>query len=189
MFQVLSSISIQYIRFPEIITCSLNIIPIGFLSRIGPQGTHTIHEGRCLRGLYSIKTMQRPLNKVVAGMMKPSVELWHNRLGHLSFNTIDYVITNNELPFVQGASSGSVCDACQKAKSHQLSYKRSNSTSSHRIELVFLDVWGPAVESVGRYKYYESFIDDFSKFTWLYLIKKKSDVFQEFQIFQTHVER
>jgi hypothetical protein len=37
--------------------------------------------------------------------------------------------------------------------------------SSHQLELVYSDVWGPALESVGRYKYYVSFIDDFSKFT------------------------
>jgi hypothetical protein len=91
---------------------------------------NTILEGRCVRGLYPIKTMKRPLNNLVAGMMKPSVELWHSRLGHPSFNTVYYVLKNNELPFVQEASSGSVCDACQKAKSHQLPYKRSDSTSS-----------------------------------------------------------
>jgi histone deacetylase 1/2 len=34
-----------------------------------------------------------------------------------------------------------------------------------------------------------SFIDDFSKFTWIYLLKKKSDVFQRFLDFQNHVER
>jgi hypothetical protein len=51
----------------------------------------------------------------------------------------------------------------------------------HPLDLVFSDVWGPsAVESIGRYKYYASFIDDFSKYTWFYLIKKKSDVFQAF---------
>jgi hypothetical protein len=43
----------------------------------------------------------------------------------------------------------------------------------HPLLLVFSDVWGPAVESVRRYKHYVSFIDDFSKFTWLYLVKKK----------------
>jgi hypothetical protein len=150
---------------------------------------NTILEGRCVRDLYPIKTMQRPHNKLIAGMMKPSMELWHNRLGHPSFNTVDYVVKNNELPFVQETSSGLVCDACQKAKSHQLLYKRSDSTSSHPLELVFSDVWGRVVESVGRYKYYVSFIDDFSKFTWIYLIRKKSDVFQAFQSFKTHVER
>jgi hypothetical protein len=36
---------------------------------------------------------------------------------------------------------------------------------SHQLELVYSDVWGPALESVARYKYYVSFINDFSKFT------------------------
>jgi hypothetical protein len=50
---------------------------------------------------------------------------------------------------------------------------------------VFSDVWGPAPDSVGRYKYYVSFIDDFSKFTWIYLLKFKPEVFQKFHEFQT----
>jgi histone deacetylase 1/2 len=40
-----------------------------------------------------------------------------------------------------------------------------------------------------RYEYYVSFIDDFSKFSWIYLLKKKSDVFQVFHNFQQLVER
>jgi hypothetical protein len=54
---------------------------------------------------------------------------------------------------------------------------------------VFSDVWGPAIDSVGRKNYYVSFIDDFSKFTWIYLIKYKSEVFQKFKEFQNLVER
>jgi hypothetical protein len=34
-----------------------------------------------------------------------------------------------------------------------------------------------------------SFIDDFSKFTWIYLIRHKSEVFQKFHDFQSMVER
>jgi hypothetical protein len=61
--------------------------------------------------------------------------------------------------------------------------------STKPLELVFSDVWGPAPTSVGRFSYYVTFIDDFSKFSWIYLIKKKSEVFQVFQNFQTLVER
>jgi histone deacetylase 1/2 len=50
-------------------------------------------------------------------------------------------------------------------------------------------VWSPAPDSINKNKYYVSFIDDFSKFTWIYLLKKKSDVFQHFHDFQNHVER
>jgi hypothetical protein len=48
---------------------------------------------------------------------------------------------------------------------------------------------GPAPNSVGRKKYYVSFIDDFSKFTWIYLLRFKSEVFQKFTEFQNMVER
>jgi histone deacetylase 1/2 len=43
--------------------------------------------------------------------------------------------------------------------------------------------------SVGHYQYYVSFIDDFSKFTWIYLLKNRSDVYQVFLNFQQLVER
>jgi hypothetical protein len=76
-----------------------------------------------------------------------------------------------------------VCDACQKAKSHQLPFPISLSVSHFPLALVFSDVWGPAPSSVGRFKYYVSFIDDYSKFTWVYPIKHKSDVFHKFQEF------
>jgi hypothetical protein len=53
----------------------------------------------------------------------------------------------------------------------------------------FSDVWGPAPTSVGDYKYYISFIDDFSKFSWVYLMHDRSEATSVFLQFQTHVER
>jgi hypothetical protein len=57
------------------------------------------------------------------------------------------------------------------------------------LEFVFSDIWGSALESSGHYKYYVSFIDDYSKFIWIYLIKFKSEVIQKNQEFQALVER
>lgn len=54
---------------------------------------------------------------------------------------------------------------------------------------MFTDVWGPAPMSVGCYQYYVSFLDDFSKYTWIFLLKHKSDVFDVFLKFQQLVER
>ena len=76
----------------------------------------------------------------------------------------------------------------QRAKSHQLPYSVSISVSTKPLQLIFSDVWGPAPTSVGRHQYYVSFIDDFSKYTWIYLLKKCSDVFQVFHNFQARVE-
>lgn len=99
------------------------------------------------------------------------------------------VISSNKLPFVSKESPGEICDACQMAKNHHLPYSKSNSISKAPLELIFSDVWGSAPLSVGRYTYYVSFIDDFSKYTWIYLLKRKSDVFRVLQEFQNLVER
>jgi histone deacetylase 1/2 len=70
-----------------------------------------------------------------------------------------------------------------------LPYPKSSSVSNKPLDLVFSDVWGPAPTSVGQNNYYVSFIDDFSKFTWLYFLQHKSEVFQRFHDFQNLVER
>jgi histone deacetylase 1/2 len=110
-------------------------------------------------------------------------------LGHPAFPIVRRVLRDNKLLCASPSNSESVCDSCQKAKSHQLPYGRSDGVSSSPLELIFSDVWGPAPVSVGRYTYYVSFIDDFSKYIWVYLIKQKSDVFQVFKNFQNLVER
>jgi hypothetical protein len=82
------------------------------------------------------------------------------------------MLSKNSLPFSSSPSPEYVCDACQQAKSHQLPYPISISTSKAPLELIFSDAWGLACDSIGHYKYYVSFIDDFSKFTWIYLLKQ-----------------
>jgi hypothetical protein len=82
-----------------------------------------------------------------------------------------------------------VCDACLRAKAHHLTFPQSSSWSTTPLQLVFSDVWGPVIDPFGNKKYYVSFIDDFSKFTWLYLIRHKSEVFKFFKEFQCLVER
>jgi hypothetical protein len=57
------------------------------------------------------------------------------------------------------------------------------------LEIIHSDVWGPAPISVGGYKYYISFIDDFMKFTWIYLMVDRTEAQHIFLQFQKHVER
>jgi len=57
------------------------------------------------------------------------------------------------------------------------------------LELVHNDVFGPMkVPSLGKSMYYVVFIDDFSRNTWIYFLKKKSKVFDSFKEFKAVVE-
>jgi hypothetical protein len=50
-------------------------------------------------------------------------------------------------------------------------------------------VFGPVyVPSLGKFVYYVSFIDDFSKNTCIYFLRKESEVFDEFKEFKALVE-
>jgi hypothetical protein len=94
------------------------------------------------------------------------------------------VVSSNKLLCSFESNKESVCDACQKAKSHELPYSKSLSTSSYPLELVHFDVWGHAPDSAGAKRYYVSFIDDYIKFTWIYLLKFESEVFEKFHEFK-----
>jgi histone deacetylase 1/2 len=142
--------------------------------------------GRCRGGLYPVKSTPP---KQAFGATKIPASQWHSRLGHPSLPIVQQILSKNKFPFISDSNKSSICDACQQGKSHQLPYPKSSSVSNKPLDLVFSDVWGPAPTSVGRNNYYVSFIDDFSKFTWVYFLRHKSEVFQWFHDFQNLVER
>jgi histone deacetylase 1/2 len=112
----------------------------------------------------------------------------HSRVAQPLFAIVQQVLSKNHIPSVS-KSNKDVCDACQKGKNHRVPYLKSTSVSSSARELVFPNVWDLAPTSVGKNSFYVSFIDDFSKFTWIYLLHHKYEVFQKLHEFQNMVER
>jgi hypothetical protein len=81
------------------------------------------------------------------------------------------------------------CDVCKLAKQTRLSFPLSTSKTQNIFELVHSDVWRSApLISYNGFKYFVIFIDDFSKTTWLYLLKSKDDVFNCFEEFVNRVQ-
>jgi hypothetical protein len=119
---------------------------------------------RCEVGLYPLKPLDVDVLKQAIMSQSTSHAQWH-----ASTQVVRSILCLNNI-YCSKESVLSVCNACQLAKSHQLPYNNSVHRSEFPLELVFSDVWGPAPTSVGGYKYYISFIDDFSKFSWLYLM-------------------
>ena len=62
-----------------------------------------------------------------------------------------------------------------------MSFPSGGKRTKQILELVHSDLFGPVkVPSLGKSMYYISFIDDFSRNTWIYFLKKKSEVFDRF---------
>lgn len=57
------------------------------------------------------------------------------------------------------------------------------------VELIYSDLWGPApIESTTKHLYYVTFVDASTRFTWMYLLKRKSDTLEAFKQFKALVE-
>ncbi|KAM2926469.1 hypothetical protein FF1_043834 [Malus domestica] len=70
------------------------------------------------------------------------------------------------------------------SKSTRLPFVSSQSRTSKLFEVVHSDIWGTScVESFDGYKYYVTFIDDYSRVIWVYLLKFKGDFFEAFKEF------
>ena len=57
------------------------------------------------------------------------------------------------------------------------------------LELIHSDVCGPmSVRARGGYEYYVTFIDDYSRYAYVYLMQRKSETFERFKEFRAEVE-
>ena len=67
---------------------------------------------------------------------------------------------------------------------------RVNKRASTPFELIQSDVWGPCpVISATEFKYFVTFVDDFSRVTWLYLMKSRSELFSHFTAFCAEIHQ
>lgn len=57
------------------------------------------------------------------------------------------------------------------------------------LQLIHMDLWGPSpTPSLNGYRYYIHLIDECTKFTWIYMLRNRSEVFKTFCHFKTYVE-
>ena len=77
------------------------------------------------------------------------------------------------------------CSVCKLDKSKTLSFSSHGSRAEKCFDIVHSDVWGI---SPAQYKYFVTFIDDFSQYTWVYFLRSKSEVLSVFQTFVAYVE-
>ncbi|KAH9667053.1 hypothetical protein KPL70_020885 [Citrus sinensis] len=57
------------------------------------------------------------------------------------------------------------------------------------FDLIHSDVWGMTpVTSHANYKYFVTFIDDYSCFTWIYFLHSKDEGFSVFKLFHAHIQ-
>ncbi|RVW42015.1 Retrovirus-related Pol polyprotein from transposon RE2 [Vitis vinifera] len=140
----------------------------------------TIGIGRESQGLYHLTSDSSP----AVCISTDAPLLIHNRLGHPSLSKFQKMVprfsTLSSLP----------CESCQLGKHTRVSFpKRLNNRAKSPFELVHTDVWGPCrTASTLGFQYFVTFIDDYSRCTWLFLMKNRAELFSIFQKFYTEIQ-
>ena len=81
------------------------------------------------------------------------------------------------------------CEACQLGKIHKLHFPVTEIKTKSAFELIHTDLWGPSpVISREGFRYYISFVDDFTRYTWIYPLKLKSEALEVFKLYKLQVE-
>ncbi|GJW73239.1 retrovirus-related pol polyprotein from transposon TNT 1-94 [Tanacetum coccineum] len=152
-----------------------------------------IAQGLCEDGLYVLRDTPMALAATVGVSRKASFELWHNRLGHVSFDVISTLNKLGVLDVTSILPKPNICKPCQLSKSQRLPFELNSKRSSYPLDLIHCDLWGPAPVSSDGYLYYVIFVDDYSRFTWFYPLKTKSGFYTVLSAFiklvQTQLSR
>ena len=120
---------------------------------------------------------------------------WHLRLGHMPPKVISTMAKNSSISGLKISPGGrdvkEFCVDCAMGKQHRAPLTTTqNKRPTDRLERVHTDLSGPwSTATCGKQcKYLLSFIDDYSRYAWIYLLKRKSDVFETFQKWKALVE-
>nr|GEV69074.1 putative ribonuclease H-like domain-containing protein [Tanacetum cinerariifolium] len=119
------------------------------------------------------------LTCLFAKATKDESKLWHRRLAHLKFKTINKLIKGNILKGFPSKifKNDQSCVACQKGKQYKASCKaRVENSISTPLHLLHMDLFGPTfIKSLNKKMYFLVVTDYYSKFTWVFFLGTKDE--------------
>jgi transposase InsO family protein len=136
-------------------------------------------------GLYRVQHDELNAAEVLERVTLPTL---HRRLGHTSADSIRSLIRHHAVEGVEliEDSSPFYCESCEHAKTTRKPIKseRTGGQASAFGEEIHSDLWGPSrTTTLSRCPYYVTFTDDFSRFTVIETLKKKSDTLTAYKAY------
>lgn len=119
--------------------------------------------------------------------------LWHARLGHPNKQKMQLMSSGRFYrdEFMHDFDQLQFCKVCVRAKQTKTPYPTGGGQRATGIlQLLHAYLCGPvSVKSLGGGRYFLTIVDEYSRYAWVYVLKKKSEVFELFKDFQALVER
>lgn len=102
---------------------------------------------------------------------------WHKILGHRNLNDVRKMVELSNIS-INKCTHNDICEICLQCKKTRDPFPQESSTkTSEKLDLIHSDVCGPLqLPTPSGNKYILTLIDDFTRYSHIYLMKQKSDV-------------
>ncbi|GJY45322.1 retrovirus-related pol polyprotein from transposon TNT 1-94 [Tanacetum coccineum] len=135
--------------------------------------------------LYTISIFDMAASSPICLMSKATFTkswLWHCRLSHLNFGTINDLTKHDLVDGLRKLKYGKdyLCSACEWGKSKKSSHPSIVVPSNHsKLKLLHMDLCRPIrVASINRKKHILMIVDDYSRFTWVYFLHTNDETLE-----------
>ncbi|KAK9232999.1 hypothetical protein WN943_023248 [Citrus x changshan-huyou] len=137
---------------------------------------------------FNLMTMHGNIGVKRSALNEQSSMLWHRRLGHISIERIKRLVNDRALEALDFTDFGT-CVECIKGKQTNKT-KKGARRSSDILEIVHTDICGPFSKvCLNGQRYFISFIDDYSRYMYLYLLYDKGEALDAFKVYKAEVEK
>jgi hypothetical protein len=113
--------------------------------------------------------------------------LWHRRLSHVGMKQLNRLIKHDLVRGLKDVvfEKDKLYSSCQAGKQVRNTHpKKSMMSTCKAFELLYMDLFGPMqYTSIDGNKYNFVIVDDCTRYTWLFFLVDKSDVFTTFKSF------
>ncbi|KAA0063949.1 ty1-copia retrotransposon protein [Cucumis melo var. makuwa] len=147
-----------------------------------------VGKGYLSNGLFVLNTISMNANASSSAYLIESANLWHGRLEHVNFASIRKLKDLRLINTSETHETGK-CPICVESKFHKKPFKPVEYRTTELLELIHSDLADfRTTTSRGGKNYYVSFVDDYSRFTKIYLIKTKNEAVSMFLKFKAKSE-
>lgn len=149
------------------------------------QGT-TVATANCMNGTYKLNTN---CNQALSTMVCDSNYVWHQRMGHINFNDLSKLQNCAEGIKLVTQKEDIICTSCLEGKQTRQPFKHEGSRANELLELIHSDMCGPMeIKSIGGARYFLTFVDDYSRKVYVYILCNKYEALEKFKEFKNQVE-
>ncbi|KAM1493880.1 hypothetical protein ACFX10_025604 [Malus domestica] len=155
------------------------------------KGGMFVGKGYLAEGLFKLNVIvdvsMNNINKASVYSVE-SIELWHARLGHINYRSMHRMANLGLIP-KHAIDFNKKCEICVESKFARQTFKSVLNKSSELLDLIHSDLCDfKSTPTRGGKNYYISFIDDCSKYCYVYLVHSKDEALNMFKTYKAEVE-